>query len=93
MRDRDTGRSRGFGYVNFSTNDEAEAAITGMNDQVWMAPFMICIGYVSLYGQTYVIALVLNFQELDGRRVKVSLADATQTTQGGSGPSGDGGYV
>ncbi|CAA7027965.1 unnamed protein product [Microthlaspi erraticum] len=62
IRDRDTGRSRGFGYVNFSTNDEAEAAISGMNDQ-----------------------------ELDGRRVKVSLANATQTTPGYSG--GGGGYM
>lgn len=33
MRDRETGRSRGFGFVTFSNDNEAEAAIQGMNDQ------------------------------------------------------------
>lgn len=29
--DRDTGRSRGFGFVEMPTNDEADAAITALN--------------------------------------------------------------
>ncbi|CAA7027966.1 unnamed protein product [Microthlaspi erraticum] len=57
-RDEDTGRSKGFGFVTFSTKDEAEAAIAGLNDQ-----------------------------EVDGSKVKVSLADEGQITQD---PSGDG---
>jgi len=32
IRDRDTGRSRGFGFVTYSTNEEAEAAIQGLNE-------------------------------------------------------------
>ncbi|GHJ85677.1 hypothetical protein NliqN6_2079 [Naganishia liquefaciens] len=33
MKDRETGRSRGFGFVTFATEQEANAAIAGMNDQ------------------------------------------------------------
>jgi len=47
MRDRDTGRSRGFGFVTYGSAQEAEAAIAGLHEQ-----------------------------ELDGRRIKVNLANA-----------------
>jgi len=60
MRDRDTGRSRGFGFVTYGTSAEADAAITALNEQ-----------------------------ELDGRRVKVNLANAR--TGGGGGGGGFGG--
>jgi RNA recognition motif-containing protein len=33
MMDRDTGRSKGFGFVEMSSDAEAQAAINGMNGQ------------------------------------------------------------
>ncbi|KAF8734998.1 hypothetical protein AX14_002956 [Amanita brunnescens Koide BX004] len=60
MRDRDTGRSRGFGFVTFSNSSEADAAIRSLHEQ-----------------------------ELDGRRIKVNLANAKPS--GGSGGYGGGG--
>lgn len=34
ISDRDTGRSKGFGFVEMSSDKEAEAAINGMNGQM-----------------------------------------------------------
>lgn len=33
IMDRDTGRSKGFGFVEMPDNSQAEAAINGMNDK------------------------------------------------------------
>ena len=34
ITDRDTGRSKGFGFVEMGSDKEAEAAIAGMNGQM-----------------------------------------------------------
>jgi RNA recognition motif-containing protein len=33
ITDRDTGRAKGFGFVEFSSDQEAKAAISGLNGQ------------------------------------------------------------
>ncbi|KAG8953645.1 hypothetical protein FRC04_001849 [Tulasnella sp. 424] len=62
MQDRETGRSRGFGFVTFGSEQEAQDAINGLNDQ-----------------------------ELDGRRLKVNLANARPSGGGSRGGYGGGG--
>ncbi|KAH7006561.1 hypothetical protein EDB82DRAFT_409445, partial [Fusarium venenatum] len=47
MRDRDTGRSRGFGFITFGSENDANAAIEALNER-----------------------------ELDGRLIKVNMANA-----------------
>jgi RNA recognition motif-containing protein len=59
MRDRESQRSRGFGFVTYNTEAEAHAAIDGMNDQ-----------------------------ELDGRRIRVNIANARSGGGGGGGGGG-----
>ena len=37
MTDRETGRSKGFGFVEMGTDAQAQAAIDGLNGKPWKA--------------------------------------------------------
>jgi RNA recognition motif-containing protein len=61
VSDRDTGRSRGFGFVTFEDDEAADKAVAALNGT-----------------------------ELDGRTIRVDVAQAKQRSGGGGG--GRGGY-
>ncbi len=60
--DRETGRSRGFGFVTFATDEAGDDAVSGMDGQ-----------------------------DLDGRTIRVNVAQERRNSSGGGG-GGGGGY-
>jgi len=63
VMDRETGRSRGFGFVEMATAEEAAEAVKQLNGK-----------------------------EVDGRTLKVEIANSTGAGGGRSGGGGGGGY-
>jgi RNA recognition motif-containing protein len=59
ISDRDTGRSRGFGFVTFEDDEAADKAIAALNGS-----------------------------ELDGRTIRVDVAQAKERNRGGGGGGG-----
>jgi hypothetical protein len=59
ISDRDSGRSRGFGFVTFDDDESADKAVAALNGT-----------------------------ELDGRTIKVDVAQAKQRSNGGGGGRG-----
>lgn len=56
VKDRDTGRSRGFGFVRYTQEGDAQKAIAAMNNVEYAAfanlhfPLLACPGAMSLGG-------------------------------------------
>lgn len=43
IMDRDTGRSRGFGFITFTTSEDASSAIQALDGQVLSIFLVICL--------------------------------------------------
>ena len=77
VKDRDTGRSRGFGFVRYGQESDADAAISSMNN----------IEYVVLTTSIYPW-VPANSHRFDGRTIRVDKA----SERGSGGGGGGGGF-
>lgn len=74
ITDRDSGRSRGFGFVDFSSQESASSALSAMDGQVRSRTFKEIVAMPFLFD--YILSLYMLFfsQELHGRNIRVSYA-------------------
>ncbi|KAJ6788090.1 hypothetical protein PWT90_10785 [Aphanocladium album] len=89
VKDRDTGRSRGFGFVRYTQEADAQSAIAAMNNVE--SSFAACSRFASvpLNG----LILMYSRSRFDGRTIRVDKAsDNGPRGGGGFGRGGHGGY-
>lgn len=86
VKDRDTGRSRGFGFVRYSSEPDADTAISAMNNVEYAK-----ISNLSLF---LFMECELTGIRFDGRTIRVDKASERGSGGGGSygGGGGRGGY-
>ncbi|KAF2723295.1 RNA-binding domain-containing protein, partial [Polychaeton citri CBS 116435] len=77
VKDRDTGRSRGFGFVRFTQETEADAAIAAMNNSPRCLFFLL------------LLLSLTSISRFDGRTIRV---DKASERAGGGAGGGGGGY-
>lgn len=104
IADRETGRSRGFGFVSFDSEDSANTAITEMDGKVRkntdMHSVIDCSNSKSLSLISFsFLGFWVYVQELNGRNIRVNLANERSSAPrssfgggGGYGGGGSGGY-
>ena len=80
VKDRDTGRSRGFGFVRYSQDQDADTAIQAMNNVEYRLPYFYSITYLRLIHSRF-----------DGRTIRVDKASERGSGGGGGGGGGFGG--
>ncbi|VAH91528.1 unnamed protein product [Triticum turgidum subsp. durum] len=80
--DRESGRSRGFGFVTYGTSDEVEKAVSNLDGSVSFHSFNWLLTPVTLHYCSF--SVVLNEflfpvpQDLDGRQIRVTVAEVRQ---------------
>ncbi len=92
MRDHLTGQSRGFAFVSYGTEDEANAALTGMSGGV-STERRESHPYIYIYNSQYIPARCLTkygvfvacVQEIDGKAVDVKRAVDRRSQMAGMG--------
>jgi RNA recognition motif-containing protein len=80
VKDRSTGRSRGFGFVRYSSEADADAAIDAMNNQEYDTSY-----FLFRYNR------LLTASRFDGRTIRVDKASDRGGGGGGGGYGGRGG--
>lgn len=85
VKDRDTGRSRGFGFVRFAQESEADAAIQNMNNVEYVVSEL---SSSALCGCTQ----NLSYLRFDGRTIRVDKASSDSRGGGGGGGRQGGGF-
>lgn len=90
ITDRDTGRSRGFGFVSFDTEESANSALSAMDGQVKIKSSDVF--HFFFFALVRLTCLFLLFQPLDGRNVRVSIATERSAAPRSYGGGGGGGY-
>ncbi|OAQ96580.1 hypothetical protein LLEC1_05949, partial [Akanthomyces lecanii] len=99
VKDRDTGRSRGFGFVRYNQDADAQNAISAMNnveyvlyDACYASPrssFAACSRFASVRYHLLILTRALRFR-FDGRTIRVDKASDNGPRGGGGGGGGYG---
>ena len=87
VKDRDTGRSRGFGFVRYSQEQDADSAIQAMNNVEYVFPFLRHVIHINSFtlGSTVALSVLIRLlsvaqEEEEAEEVVVAMVAVVATT-------------